>query len=1067
MATRIEASPDSVVLTWIGDTARASVRVLDQAGAEMADPGVAWSSREPSVATVDASGGVTAVAAGRTFVTASTAGLADSVAVRVAPRPWILRVEPDSIELTAVGQAAALSAAVLDRGGTAMDAGAPAWTSSDPAVAAVDAQGVVTAVAPGSATVTASVDSLVGEAVVRVVLSATTVDLTPDSLRLTYLGDTASFTGVVRDAAGAAIPGASITWTSSDDGVATVDTAGNVVAVGDGAATVTANAGGARASGTVVVAREPVSASIEPDPVVFHSTYQVLPVQATVLDAGGSPMDAPATAWTTADPTIAGIDHPSAVVSRRPGTTTVTASFGGLSATAQVIVDPVPAGISLGLDPTTMEVGDTVFLHPVLVDSLGRGVRPPSSVTLLSRDTTVATVQPGRVAGIAPGLTRVVGTGDGFTDSIVVQVEPPPPTSYDIPVDSLRLAWAHKKSLYVNYNPGPGDPPSVSTVWETSDPAVVTVDLGGTVWGAGEGTAWVRARADTLVDSVKVTVVNGPTRITTQSHDVHMDQPDGAQLVLSGIADDGTTAEIRGTYESRDSTVVWIRPGYRGDLETRRAGETWVIARALGMVDSVHVTVSHVWWGVVDVRSKADIDTLVMRGVQDIRGGLNVYGTDLGNVDGLDVVRRVSGDVWVKLNPSLENMDGLTALRAIDGNLYISDNPKLVVPPLAVLDSVGALVVNDNGGFTSEGVFPALVATGSIEFDEGGPALAFPSLRSVPGHIHFGGPGPAEIHFPVLTTTRGISVSDNAALASITVPALTQGSITITNARSLTGVEAPLVTTGDVVLKNDSALAWAHFPELRSAGTVNVAWDPVLADLALPSLTSADDIGLDAVPLPSLDFSAVDARTVSVTAMPVLTSLSLGATRMQRLSVGYDPALRELRFPSAADLGYFAVIHNGALATLDAPLAEQSDWLILRENPALERPSFPSLTTIRRQLEVSDNAALVAVDLPVLTTIRKTLTVDANGAMTDLDWLGTLTSWITGLEVKDNPVLTRVDGLSELGSNHTGDPTVYGPVTFVDNPQLPTSAIQALLDALEARFPGSAFGTVTVSGNAP
>lgn len=84
---------------------------------------------------------------------------------------------------------------------------------------------------------------------------ATTLVVTPGSASLTAIGATQQFTAVVKDQFGDTLVNASVTWSSSPAGVATVSAAGLVTATGNGTAQITATSGTATGSVTVTVAQ--------------------------------------------------------------------------------------------------------------------------------------------------------------------------------------------------------------------------------------------------------------------------------------------------------------------------------------------------------------------------------------------------------------------------------------------------------------------------------------------------------------------------------------------------------------------------------------------------------------------------------------------------------------------------------------------------------------------------------------------------------------------------------------------------------------------------------------------
>lgn len=138
-----------------------------------------------------------------------------------------------------VGASVALSATARDGGGAQVGGRTVAWTSSNEAVARVSAQGIVTGVGPGNATITATVDGRSAQAQVVVTPMIVSVRVTAPVSSIEP-GQTAQLTAVALDPAGAAVPNTAFTWTSSNQAVATVSATGVVTAVAPGAVTITA-----------------------------------------------------------------------------------------------------------------------------------------------------------------------------------------------------------------------------------------------------------------------------------------------------------------------------------------------------------------------------------------------------------------------------------------------------------------------------------------------------------------------------------------------------------------------------------------------------------------------------------------------------------------------------------------------------------------------------------------------------------------------------------------------------------------------------------------------------------
>ena len=163
--------------------------------------------------------------------------------------PQSVEVTPRDVTFASLGATAALTARVLDAQDNEIFGQAVSWSSNFPEVATVNAAGVVTAVADGSATVTASASGVSGEATVDVYQRAASAAIDPGEVELTSVGGTATVTLRAFDANGHEAPDAgnitSWRWQSANPNVATVhpfpviDPRAQVRAVGAGMTEVT------------------------------------------------------------------------------------------------------------------------------------------------------------------------------------------------------------------------------------------------------------------------------------------------------------------------------------------------------------------------------------------------------------------------------------------------------------------------------------------------------------------------------------------------------------------------------------------------------------------------------------------------------------------------------------------------------------------------------------------------------------------------------------------------------------------------------------------------------------
>lgn len=209
------------------------------------DKNVQWNSDDPSVATVDQNGRVTAINDGRAKITASAGGLTASCTVICISIPVTAVILNKTSLSLAKGSSETLTATVSPRDATDNTV---KWSSDNPSVATVDQNGQVIAVNAGNAVITASAGDVSATCEVSVFIPVTSITLSSTDLTL-LVGETAVLEATVlpEDATDK-----NVTWWSSYPDVATVE-GGMITALGFGQADIVAQVGGQSASCTVTV----------------------------------------------------------------------------------------------------------------------------------------------------------------------------------------------------------------------------------------------------------------------------------------------------------------------------------------------------------------------------------------------------------------------------------------------------------------------------------------------------------------------------------------------------------------------------------------------------------------------------------------------------------------------------------------------------------------------------------------------------------------------------------------------------------------------------------------------
>ena len=163
---------------------------------------------------------------------------------------------------------------------------------------------------------------------------------------------------------GNVLTGRTVTWSTSDAAVATVDANGSVTGESPGPATITATSEGQAGSAAITVLTDVASVVVIPDPAVVISTLSVQ-LTATALGADALPLTGKTFTWTTADASTATVDGDGQVTGGTPGSTTVTATSEGISGEATVDVLTPPPVFVVSVNPNPLIEGEPASITGV------------------------------------------------------------------------------------------------------------------------------------------------------------------------------------------------------------------------------------------------------------------------------------------------------------------------------------------------------------------------------------------------------------------------------------------------------------------------------------------------------------------------------------------------------------------------------------------------------------------------------------------------------------------------------------------------------------------------------
>jgi uncharacterized protein YjdB len=534
---RVAVTPTTVTLTP-GQTAQLTVTLSDSAGNVLGGRTITYATSEAQIASVSASGLVTAIAQGSAQIQVSSEGKSASVAVTVNPIPIAsIRITPTVVSLR-VAQATRLVAEALDAQGATLANRTFTWSSSAPSVASVNQLGDVTGISAGVATITASSEGKSATATVNVavtavaalVISPKPVSIIPTQLQQLSVQLFDSAGGVLSQA------GRPVSWLSRDPAIATVSSSGQVAGVASGSTRVVASTAGAVGtvfdSVDVTVSSPPVSSiAVQPKPVAMFVGGSAA-LRALVTNAG-SIVRSSTVSWQSRAASIvsvspvAGWPDSATVVGVTLGSAYVVATdAGGLSDSALVTVNTVPVA-SVVVTPSTASllVGATTQLTAVAKDSVGGTLA--RTITWVSFAPNIASVSgSGLVTAVGVGVVtieaRAVGAGANGVDVVgsatVTVTQPAPAAVASVTVTSPRDVIVPSDTMHLTVVLRDAQNNVLTgraITFASSATTRMTVDAAGIVTGIGtSGSSDITATSGGVSGKVHLDAVDGVTNMT-------------------------------------------------------------------------------------------------------------------------------------------------------------------------------------------------------------------------------------------------------------------------------------------------------------------------------------------------------------------------------------------------------------------------------------------------------------------------------------------------------------------------------------------------------------------------
>jgi uncharacterized protein YjdB len=550
-----------------------------------------------------------------------------------------IAVNPPLAEILETGQRIQLSADVRDALGKQVTNARVTWEALDPAVATVDYAGTVTGMNEGVAEIRGTYAGVSATAVVAVsrprnkegtsgASGGASVTVYPDSDTIPLVGGSVKLLAIARSPSGKLFGANKLSWSSTDQTVATVTRDGVVTASKSGATKVIAAFEGAADTSQIWVAPSNVAAKIAvaPKADTIPSVGGTVTLTGRVLNGSGLEIAGLDVGWTSLDPSIATVKM-GVVQGVKKGVVKIVGRHKALEDTATVWVAPVMPATSIYVTPKTdtiPQLGGTVTLSATLLD--GSGATLSQAVTWGTLDPLIASVtQAGVVRGAKAGVARITAKYNALVDTARIWVAPAPPKPAHVVTlspasDSVEIGKTVALVATVRDTSGTEKTTALAT-WTSLDATIATVSEAGPVRGVDvkgvkEGTAKIVALYGGVADTAVVMVTpagsgdgdgsgggsggggssSGYTTKFTPRTAYIANAGDETRIIWDVYDSTGhEIAKVYATWTSLDPTVATVPPGpsRAADIRGVSKGTAKIIAEWNGTVDTATVVVEN------------------------------------------------------------------------------------------------------------------------------------------------------------------------------------------------------------------------------------------------------------------------------------------------------------------------------------------------------------------------------------------------------------------------------------------------------------------------------------------
>jgi trimeric autotransporter adhesin len=557
-------APNLSILTSATDQFTATGTFSGSGGTQNLTSTATWSSSNTAVATISAGGLVTAASQGTTTITATKGSVSGSVTLTVTATLVSLIVTPPTASIAPGTMQPFKAVGTYSDSSTKDITSTVTWTSSNTAAATisngVSTQGLATAVAHGSSTITATSGSISNTAALTVTNGVLqSIVVTPANSTLT-LGSVKQFTATGTFLDGTTSSTQDITnvstWNSSSVSVGTVTISGAVTGLKVGTTTITATWNSISGSTQLTVnAANLSSIAIQPgnSTIALNTTIQYTAI-GTFSDGSTRNITNQVT-WASSSTGVASIQN-STAAAVSPGQSTISATLNAVSGSVTLVVSDATIS-SISVTPSGRSIAAGTQLPFIATGSFSDSSTQTitNNVTWSSSSTTFATVSntagsKGIVSAVSPGTTNIKATFGGVSGSSSLTVNTATLTSIALTPTTFVLAPASSKQYDAIGHYSDGTTVNINTVatWTSSATTIATVTSFGAVTGQSAGTADITAKMGSVTSNAASLIVSASPLVSLAVTPGTASVPETIEFAFTAIGTfgDGSTQDLTG-----------------------------------------------------------------------------------------------------------------------------------------------------------------------------------------------------------------------------------------------------------------------------------------------------------------------------------------------------------------------------------------------------------------------------------------------------------------------------------------------------------------------------------------